>query len=63
MSATKTVIKQGAWNIQAGILYVPIPEEGVWIKNGEGFYLEFPVGPNSGITIVASVTFEELMLS
>lgn len=57
---TPTVLMSDAWNVQAGYLYQPPPEEQILVPPSGLIAIEFPSAPADAITISASVTFEEL---
>lgn len=57
---TPTVVLSDCWNVQAGYLYQPPPEEMVTIPPSGILAIEFPSAPADSITVSGSVTFEEL---
>ena len=63
LSGTKTVIIEDGFNVQAGFLYLPTPEERIIIAGGEGAFVGIPVGPADAVTFMMSMTIEELMIS
>ena len=63
LSATTTTIMEDSFNVQAGWLYLPTPEERIWVTAGAGIAFVCVAAPNDIITITASCTYEELILS
>lgn len=55
-----TVIISDTFNVQAGWLYLPTPEERIIIQSGDGLAVELPAAPDDAITMSGSVTFEEI---
>ena len=59
--AGSVVIMEDVWNIQAGWLYVPIPEERIWVPpSGTGndvLSLTLPAAPADSVTMSGSITF------
>lgn len=56
-----TTIRSEAFNVQAGYLYAPTPEERITLSPGQSLVVRIPVGPADAIaTTYASVTFEEI---
>jgi hypothetical protein len=60
LSTVQTVIVADTFNVQAGWLYVPTPEERIIILPTEGFIVNLPGAPNDSLTMSGSVTFEEI---
>ncbi len=56
---TPTVILSDAFNVQAGWLYVPTPEEWIWIPPSGRLAIELFVAPGDTFTMQGSITFEE----
>ncbi len=56
---TPTLIHADAFNVQAGWIYQPIPEEMIWIPPSGILAVELPVAPTGSTTVSASLTFEE----
>lgn len=60
LSTVQTIIVSDAFNVQAGWLYLPTPDEIITILPTEGFIVNLPVGPADPLTTSGSVTFEEI---
>ena len=60
ISTVTTVIVADTFNVQAGWLYLPTPEERILILPTEGFIVELPTGPADALTMSGSCTFEEM---
>jgi hypothetical protein len=58
-SGTKSTWFEDVFNFVSGYLWVPVPEESIFLAPGEGYVFEFPAAPASG-TYDGSVTFEEI---
>ena len=56
-SATQTTVLEDGWNVQAGWLYLPIPEERFWISPSQGFVVNLEA-PTS-MTVTGSLTWRE----
>lgn len=64
LSATGVVvILEDSFNVQAGWLYLPTPEERIWIAPGEGLAAVSPAGPADALSLTASITYEEIMFA
>jgi hypothetical protein len=62
LSATGvTLLMEDSWNVQAGWLYLPTPEERIWIAPTEGIACLPASGPADELTLTASITFEEFI--
>ncbi len=60
-TGTLTTIRSEAFNVQAGYVYVPTPEERIVLSPSQGLIVRIPVGPADAIaTTYASITFEEV---
>ena len=59
-STVTTVIVSDVFNVQAGWVYLPPPEERITILPTEGFIVELLVAPDDSLTMSGSVTFEEI---
>lgn len=57
---TPTVVFSDVFNIRAGWLYVPTPEERFVIPPSGIFAVELPVAPSDSLTMAGSITFEEI---
>jgi hypothetical protein len=55
-----TVVLLDVFNIQAGWLYVPTPEERVWIPPSGILSVELHDAPASATSMSGSITFEEI---
>lgn len=55
-----TPVLEDTFNIQAGWLYQPSPEERILIEAGGTIVVELPVAPNSAINMSGAITFEEM---
>jgi len=55
-----TPIISDTFNVQAGWLYVPTPEERIIIPGGGTVVVELPSAPNDSLTMSGSITFEEI---
>ena len=60
VSTVLTEIFADAFNVQAGFLYLPTPEELVTIAPTEGFIVKIPSAPDDELTMSGHITFEEL---
>lgn len=60
VSTVLTLIHADAFNVQAGFLYLPTPEELVTIQVTEAFIVKIPSAPTDPLTMSGSITFEEL---
>ena len=49
-----------AWNIQAGWLYQPTPEERIIMSPSAAWVVELPAAPSDGITMEGTITIEEI---
>lgn len=58
-TGTATVVWSGAFNVQAGWFYQPIPEEMFWMPPSAFLAIELPVAPADDLTMSGSITFEE----
>lgn len=59
-STVTTTIIEDTFNVQAGWLYVPTPEERIIVLPTEGLVVELPAAPDDSLTMSGSVTFEEI---
>jgi hypothetical protein len=60
-AGTIVTIRAEAFNVQAGYLYAPTPEERILLSPSESLIVRIPVGPADAIaTTYASVTFEQV---
>ena len=57
---TPVVVLSDAFNVQAGWLYQPIPEERIYVSPSDILAIELPVAPADAMTVSASITFKEL---
>lgn len=60
VSTVTTVIISDTFNVQAGWLYLPTPEERITILPTKGLVVELPSAPDDSITMSGSITFEEI---
>lgn len=62
VSTVQTVILEDVFNIQAGWLYQPPPEERILLPAGitNGLIIALPVAPTDPITMDGSITFSEV---
>lgn len=58
-STTIDPIVEDTFNVQAGWLYMPTPEERILIEGGATVVVELPVAPNDALTMSGSITFME----
>ncbi len=49
-----------SWNVQAGWLYLPTPEERIVLGASEILAIELPVAPADAILMSGTITFEEI---
>ena len=59
-ATTTTPIRATTWNIQAGYIYAPTPEERISIPPSGRIVFELPVAPGDEITLSGTVVIEEL---
>jgi hypothetical protein len=60
VAGTPTVILKDAWNVQAGWLYIPTPEERVIVSASSNLTMTC-VAPVASMDLVGAVTFEEIL--
>lgn len=60
LSTVQTIVLSDTFNVQAGWLYVPTPEERIIVLPTDGFIVSLPAAPNDSLTFAGSVTFEEI---
>ena len=62
LSTVQTVLLEDVFNVQAGWLYQPPPEERIMIPAGvtNGFIVALPEAPDDPLDMVGSITFEEV---
>jgi hypothetical protein len=58
-TAGDSLIEEG-WEIRAGWLYLPVPEERITVPPSGRIALKIPVAPAASITIAAGITFAEI---
>lgn len=59
--ATGTVVlKPIPFNVQAGCVYQPTPEERIVISPGDRLVVELPAAPADSLTMSGSIVFEEI---
>lgn len=64
LSTVRTTIIEDAFNVQAGWLYLPTPEERIAFGGGTGVVVGLPVGPaTNAMTFMCSVTVEEILVA
>ena len=63
LSTVRTTVIDDGFNVQAGYLYLPTPEERILIAPGAGFVAALPTGPVDPITFHCSMTVEELLVA
>lgn len=56
---TPTVVYSEVFNVQAGWLYQPVPEERIWVPPSGVIAVELPTAPTDSITVSARLTFAE----
>lgn len=59
-STVTTVVVSDTFNVQAGWLYLPTPEERITVLPTDGFIVELPAAPTDSLTMSGSITFEEI---
>jgi hypothetical protein len=57
---TPVVVLADAWNVQAGWLYQPPPDEMIYASPNSIIAIELPSAPADSITMEGSITFEEI---
>lgn len=60
-SGAEEIYIEDSWNVQAGWLYLPTPEERIWISNGTGLVV-FNKEIVASCTITLSCIFEEFKM-
>lgn len=60
LGETTTIILPDTFNVQAGWLYLPTPEERITILPTEAFIVHLSAAPDDSITMSGSITFEEI---
>lgn len=58
-AGTPTVIIADCFNVQAGWLYVPVPEERIWLPPSGIAVMTLNVAPADSLTMSGSITFAE----
>jgi len=58
-SGTQTILQQLSMNVQAGLFYVPTPEEQIWVPPSGIFIVGLLTTPNDSLTMQGTVVFEE----
>lgn len=58
-AGTPVVIVADAFNVQAGWLYVPVPEERIWLPPSGIAVVTLNVAPADSLTMNGSITFAE----
>lgn len=59
-ATTTTEILADVFNIQAGWLYCPTPEERIVLSPSARLVIELPAAPGDSITMSGTITFEEI---
>jgi hypothetical protein len=59
-AGSQSVIIADAWNVQAGWLYIPTPEERIVVSATSNLVVSLGV-PDASTAIVGTVTFEEIL--
>jgi hypothetical protein len=54
-----TIMVDDCFNVQAGWLWLPTPEEQILCVAGQGLVVELPVAPADAITMSGTITFAE----
>lgn len=62
LSTVQTIVLEDVFNVQAGWLYQPPPEERILLPAGitNGIIIALPVAPNDVLTMDGSITFSEV---
>jgi hypothetical protein len=60
-SSTEVVYIQDAWNVQAGWLYLPTPEERIWVTSAAGFVIK-NMEVQAAAVITCTIVFEEFKM-
>ena len=58
--ATKTIVLNDAFNLQAGWLYQPLPEEMILLSPSGKLAIYLPATPDDSTTFEGTLTFEEI---
>jgi hypothetical protein len=59
-TANTTMRLADSWNVAAGWLYLPRPDERITLEPSERFVLRAPVAPTDSITLNGTLMFQEL---
>ncbi len=60
VSTVVTVVVADTFNVQAGWLYLPTPDEQILILPTEGLVVTLEAAPDDSLTVSGSITFEEI---
>ncbi len=62
ISTVQTVVVEDVFNVQAGWLYQPPPEERIMVPGGitNGLIIALPVAPSDPLTMDGTITFSEV---
>jgi len=60
VAATPTILLSDAWNVQAGWLYLPTPEERIWCSSTNKIVVTI-TAPADSLSMRGSFTFEEIL--
>ena len=60
-SSVETILIEDAWNVQAGWLYLPTPEERIWVSSGATVVIKNMEVQTAAVTQVTAV-YEEFKL-
>lgn len=60
LGTTPTLLHADTFNIQAGWIYMPVPEERIWVPPSGVFAVTLPAAPDGSTTISATLTWNEI---